>query len=142
MPPSFQLSPVCPLAADFTRLWCVYELATFTKMHGMHKSDAPSGTLLLLSLQWPSSFWPFKGKTMSADERKWFSEFDCRKAGCFKPADRAFVLAAIRDDFGSEEAFDMFVRTQLPKVLERSKRQYSSQLWNVAKEVGDLVFGA
>ena len=44
----------------FRRLWCVYELATFTHMHGMHQVDAPSGKMLLLSLDWPSSFSPFK----------------------------------------------------------------------------------
>ena len=111
-------------------------------MHGMHESDAPSGKLLLLSLEWPSSFWPFKRVEMSEHEREWFSTFSCRNAGCFKPDDRAFVLAAIREEFGSEDKFDTFVRTKMPKVLERSKRQYSGQLLAVAKEVADLVFGA
>ena len=111
-------------------------------MHDMHKSDAPSGKLLLLSLKWPSSLWPFKRASVSKEEREWFANFSCRKAGCFKPADRAYVLAEIRKDFGSEEAFDHFVRTNLPAVLERSKREYSGKLMAVARDVADLVFGA
>ena len=125
----------------FQRLWCVYELATFTKRHGMHKSDAPSGTLLLLSLDWPSSFWPCKQTRLDRQEHEWLAQFSCREAGCFKPADRAFVLAAIREEFGSEAEFDTFVRTHLPTVLARSKREYSSKLVDVAKETGDLIFG-
>ena len=82
-----KLSPSRALPADFTRLWCVYELATFTKMHGMHKTDAPSGKLPLLSLSWPSSFSPFKTAQLNEQELRWFSEFSCRKANCFKPAE-------------------------------------------------------
>ena len=51
------------LPADFTRLWCVYELATFTKMHGMHKTDAPGGKLVLLSLSWPSRSTPSRRRS-------------------------------------------------------------------------------
>ena len=43
----------------FHRLWCVYELATFTHMHSMHLVDASSGKMLLLSLDWRSSFFLF-----------------------------------------------------------------------------------
>ena len=55
---------------------------------------------------------------------------------------RAFVLGAIREEFGSEDAFDHFVRTHLPAVLARSKREYQTKLLTVAQDVGDLVFGA
>ena len=120
----------------------MYELASFTKTHGMHLTDAPSGKLLLLSLDWPSSFWPCKSSSVDEKELARIANFSCRKAGCFKPADRAFVLNAIREDFGSEEAFDIFVRSHLPAVLERSKHEYSSKILGVAKEVGDAVFGA
>ena len=75
-------------------------------MHGMHKSDAPSGKLLLLSLDWPSSFWPFKRTGLTEKEEEWITNFSCRDARCFKPADRAAVLEAIRERFGSEELFD------------------------------------
>ena len=125
----------------FTRLWCVYELATFTRMHEMHEDDAPSDKLLLLSLDWPSSFSPFKQAMVSDEEQQWLAGFSCRNARCFKPADRAFVLKSIRDEFGSEEAFDTFVRKNLPRVLGRSKREYRSRITSVALDVVDLVFG-
>jgi hypothetical protein len=126
----------------FRRLWCVYELATFTHMHGMHQVDAPSGKMLLLSLDWPSSFSPFKRTGLTKKEREWITGFRCRDAGCFKPSDRAIVLQAVRDKFGSEDKFDEFVHVQLLKVLERSKREYSSKLWDVAAESFSMVFGA
>ena len=126
----------------FRRLWCVYELATFTHMHGMHQVDAPSGKMLLLSLDWPSSFSPFKRKGLTKKEREWITGFRCRDAGCFKPSDRAIVLQAVRDKFGSEDKFDEFVHVQLLKVLERSKREYSSKLWDVGSESFSMVFGA
>ena len=91
---------------------------------------------------WPSSFWPCKRASVDAEELARIANFSCRKAGCFKPADRAFVLNAIRESFGSEAEFDTFVRTHLPAVLAKSKREYSGKLLAVAMEVVDLVFGA
>ena len=51
------------------------------------------------------------------------------------------MLKSIRDEFGSEEAFDTFVRKNLPRVLGRSKREYRSRITSVALDVVDLVFG-
>ena len=120
----------------------MYELAFFTHLHGMHKTDAPSSKLLLLSLDWPSSFSPCKRTGLTKKEEEWICNFSCKEARCFKPADRATVLKAIRERFGSEEAFDEFVHTHLLKVLERSKREYASQLLRVAGESFEMVFSA
>ena len=72
----------------------------------MHLTDAPSSKMLLLSLDWPSSFSPFKHTGLTNEEEEWITNFLCRDARCFKPSDRAAVLEAIRERFGSEEMFD------------------------------------
>ena len=82
------------------------------------------------------------GTGLSQKEREWITGFRCRDAGCFKPSDRAIVLQAVRDKLGSEDKFDEFVHVRLLKVLERSKREYSSKLWDVAAESFSIVFGA
>ena len=100
-----------------------------------------SQTLPLLSLSWNSSLSPFKQAKLSDKELNWFRSFSCREAQCFKPSDRAFVMNAIREEFGSENEFDKFVQTQLPKVLAVSKHEYSTQLVSVASEALQMVFG-
>jgi len=114
-----------PPRADCTRLWCVYELATFAKHH---KHQLPQ-RLLLLSITWASVLSLFKDPELTAEETAAFSNFRCRDARCFKPSDRAYVLQAIRDEWGSEEAFDQFVQTELPTIFAASKRAYSQLFW-------------
>ena len=70
---------------------CVFELATFCKMH---QRDL-RGKLLLLSLDWSSSLNPFHSGRLTEAERAHFVDFSCLKLQCTKPADRAFVLAQV-----------------------------------------------
>ena len=123
--------------AYFSRLWCVYELATFCKMH----RNTLDEKLVLLSLDWPSVLHPLKPAALTDGERAWFEGFSCTKVQCAKPCDRATVLGQIREEWGSEEAFERFVQTELPLVLERSKRRYSRQLLRTTFEAFDLAFG-
>ena len=74
-------------------------------------------------------------------ELGWFKTFSCRDARCFKPSDRSTVLAEVRAGWGSEAAFDSFVRNELPFVLLRSKRQYRKQLRTVFFQQLELIFG-
>ena len=83
----------------------------------MHKTDAPSSKMLLLSLDWPSSFWPFKRTGLTEKEEEWITNFSCRDARCFKPADRAAVLEAVRERFGSEELFDEARHAPVPQCF-------------------------
>ena len=124
-------------AEYFERLWTVYELATFCKANQQQLSSK----LLVLSLEWPSSLNPFKRKGLSDREIAWLSNFRCRNARCYKPSDRALLLAAIRSKWGSEAAFDDFVRTELLEVMRVSKARYQQQLWDTAGRNFELVFG-
>ena len=127
--------------AYFKRLWCVYELATFCNEHKLHIDPQPEARLTLLNLKWPGTLSPFKSETVEPEEERWFTEFRCRDARCFKPSDRSFMLAAIREAWGSEEKFDRFVATELPRTLQRSKKQYRRQLATVLTRQLELLFG-
>merc|ERR1711918_183863 len=66
----------------FSRLWCVYELATFARLH----RDELEERMLLLSLGWSS----WSGSVqMTEEETGWFTGFDLLKVQCAKPVDRA-----------------------------------------------------
>ena len=116
---------------------CVYELAYFCKLH---KGDL-SHRLLLLSLDWPSTLSPLKAKGLSREEEARFRDFSCLKAQCYKPSDRAMLLEWIRVDWGSEEAFDDFVRTELLQVMRKSKARYFARIREVVVAAFELVFG-
>jgi len=120
-----------------TRLWCVYELATFCKEH---KGDL-SERLLLLSVSWAPLQSLFMDPELTAEERDALRDFRCRDARCFKPADRAYVLQAIRDEWGTEEAFDQYVQTELPEILAASKRAYSQRFVCVLQGNLEHMFG-
>ena len=125
-------------AAYFERLWCVYELATFCKRH---TGGELRRRLLLLSLEWPSTLAPWKRHGLSAAEEGWLQHFRCVRAKCYKPSDRAMLLSRIRGEWGSEEAFDTFVHTELRAVMVQSKAQYQRQMSAVAADSVDLLFG-
>ena len=116
---------------------CVYELATFCRMHKDHLDKR----LLLLSPTWPSVFNPFKSAQLTEEELKPLTHFKLAEVQCAMPRDRAIVLEAIRREWGSEAAFEGFVRTELPKVLAASKRSYSQQMARVAGRAFDMAFG-
>ena len=58
-----------------------------------------------------------------------------------KPADRAFVLNAIREAWGSEQAFETYVRNELPAIMEQSKAAYKQQLSNEIVDSLEMVLG-
>ena len=116
---------------------CVYELATFCRMHKDHLDQR----LLLLSPTWPSVFNPFKSAQLTKEELKPLTHFTLAEVQCAMPRDRAIVLEEIRRTWGSEAAFEGFVRTELPTLLASSKLRYSRQLSRVAGRAFEMAFG-
>ena len=125
----------------FSRIWCVYELASFCQKH---RGDKLHEKLVLVSLEWPSSLSPLKAffsPGLTDEERAPLTSFCCREAEAFKPCDRATVLAAVREKFGSEAAFDTLVRTELVEVLKESKIRYSTKAMQTMSDTLELTFG-
>ena len=83
----------------------------------------------------------FKSSKVSEEELLYFKNFRCRDASCFKPADRGKVLGQIRREWGSELAFDEYVRHKLPAIFAQSKQIYSDQLMTVAYSSSEQLFG-
>ena len=107
----------------------------------LRKAKKLDEKLVLLSLDWRSVLHPLKPAALTEDERAWFKGFSCANVQCAKPSDRAYVLGQIRQEWGSEEKFELFVQNVLPKVLEDSKRRYSRQLLRTMFDAFDLAFG-
>ena len=124
----------------------------------MHKDDLDE-RLTLITFSWNDEgcCWPWRawgqrwcwpwGRSEAAAPReptppRWLSEFRCRDAQCWRPVDRAVLLHEIRSAWGSEAAFDDFVRAQMPALLARSKRRFRGGLfWAEVARMFDLVFG-
>jgi len=130
-------------AKYFSRLWCVYELATFCKKYHGPLRKYLDQDLMLLSVNWQQTrdlFAP-PAPLPSDDELAPMLYFRCREAACLRPSDRAQLLADIRREWGSEEAFDTYVRTELPAVYAANKLRYSQAVAVTTMEHLDLAFG-
>ena len=97
--------------------------------------------LLMLSLEWPGTLDPRKTAQLSESEIAMLQDFSCAEARCFLPRDRAYVLNAIREQWGSEAAFDNFVRTRLLSCMEKSKRRYQGRVRDVVSRSFEMLFG-
>ena len=84
---------------------------------------------------------PFKSAELSEGELQQLYEFRCQDARCFKPADRAYVMAAIVEEFGSEAAFDLYVRKELPGILAECKKRYSRLLQTIGAQNLEHIAG-
>ena len=121
----------------FADLRCVYELASFCKLHRRELSER----LLLVSLEWPGVLSPLKRVELTRRERAWLSDFQCSRARCAVPTERQILMRAVREVWGGEAAFEAFVRDELPAVLAASKARYSHQATSVVLRALDTMFG-
>jgi hypothetical protein len=117
------------------RLWCVYELATYSRIIKEHAERIAEGlipasdvkTLKILSLTWGSWWHPsnlVNNVTLSEEEKNLLAEFSCTNAKFWKRADQDIVLGKIRESWGSEAAFDAYVHDELPLILQQGKVEF------------------
>ena len=101
----------------------------------------------MLSLDWPTLHtsaifgYLFGSRELDDDELRALETFECRNVDCSHPNDRGTVLAAVREQWGTEEIFDRFVREELVKVFKSGKRRYHERPGRVALDTLELVFG-
>jgi hypothetical protein len=77
---------------------------------------------------------------LDKDEIRQLAEYSCLDAQCQMPADRVYVLASIRQNWGSEENFDNFVRTELPAILLEGKKDFMGRSTRIMHRVFELLF--
>jgi hypothetical protein len=119
------------MAADLERTWCVFELAMWCKEHRSRLDEK----LLLVSSEWEHFANPLKSRSVSKEELKPLRTFRLANLKVFRPCDRADVIAAIVKRWGSEAAFEEFVRTELPTVLVECRVRYYGLLQRIAGDV-------
>lgn len=111
------------------------------------KEDPQKYKLVLVSLSWHSWYnpfavfrrvhltkrelWVYCGARIRAEKQ---SFGDGRQ-------DKDTVLARIREEWGSEDAFDQYVRQTLPHVLLEGKRLYYQQFGKVMIRTMRILFG-
>merc|ERR1712048_709478 len=107
----------------------------------MHRGRNLESKLLLLSPAWQNTLHPCKRSSLTVQEIQCLRNFNCASAQCFRPADRAMLLADVREEWGSVAEFEQFVHRTLPAVLSRSKEQYAHRFQNVAAKSFDMLLG-
>jgi hypothetical protein len=120
-----------------TRLWPVFELATYCKRNEGSLDDK----LIFLGLDWPSFISPAAAEAvgLSDSESKRLARFSCRQAECWNPNARSVLLRTIREDWGSESAFDLFVRGRLPGIVLQGKQHFVAAPAAAASRVLGLI---
>ena len=118
-------------------LWCVYELSEFVLLHpGQLESK-----LQIIGLDWPAWWNPINWSRevqLSDNEIQAIENFSVRAANCERPSDRQHILAELRRSWGSEAAFDGWVREEMKAVLP-CVHSSSSTCWSSLDNFDTIV---
>jgi len=123
------------------RLWCVFELATFCRRYSGPLRWCLDEDMIVLSSCGDDSS-PSKETEFPTTELTVLRRFRCRAAQVFRPMDRARILSYIRCEWGSEEAFDKFVQTELTEILASCSVRHSKSTYSLLMQRLDLCFGS
>ena len=123
-------------------LWCVYELSEFVLLHPGQQLESK---LQIIGLDWPAWWNPINWSRevqLSESEIQAIENFSVRAANCERPADRQHILAELRRSWGSEAAFDAFVREEMKAVLLSGKKRYMSTAPRAVQEAISFLFSS
>jgi hypothetical protein len=81
-------------------------------------------------------------RTHLSSEIQAIESFSVRAANCERPADRQHILAELRRSWGSEAAFDAFVREEMKAVLLSGKKRYMSTAPRAVQEAISFLFSS
>ena len=119
----------------------LYELSEFVLLHpGQLESK-----LQIIGLDWPAWWNPVnwsREMQLSESEIQAIENFSVRAANCERPADRQHILAELRRSWGSEAAFDAFVREEMKAMLLSGKKRYMSTAPRAVQEAISFLFSS
>ena len=75
-------------------------------------------------------------------ERNIIKSFSVRATNCERPADRQHILAELRMSWGSEEAFDAWMRNEMEALVLAGKRRYMGMASRAVVESIGFLFSS
>ena len=120
----------------------MYELSEFALLHPI---DQLESKLQIIGLDWPAWWNPMHWMDdvkLSDAELNAIESFSVRAANCERPADRQHILAELRLRWGSEAAFDAWVRDEMKALLLAGKARYMNTAPRAVTEAGSFLFSS
>jgi len=117
-----------------SELWPVFELAMFSRWH--KDENRLEDFIHMLGLDWDI----FTSDLQQSEEDR-LLDFSCRQAWCWNPEDRAVLLNTIRDEWGTEQAFDEYVQQELPQIALKCKQRFAVLPFKAAEGIFEIMLG-
>jgi hypothetical protein len=101
--------------------------------------------IVFLGLRWPAWWNPMRWicvARLDLDEALTLASFQVRRTRCASPIEKADTLRRLRREWGSEAAFDQFVREELPGTILEAKRRWFRRPVELLMESLAMLLGA
>jgi len=105
----------------------------------------PKKKIVFLGLRWPAWWNPMRWMSivrLDLDEALTLANFQVRRTRCASPVDKADTLRRLREEWGSEAAFEQFVREELPGTILEAKRRWFRRPVELLMESLAMLLGA